>query len=311
MRNILKSKKALLLIGLGLFLCLGTLFAIRNKSVENVEGVLVEKEKAAVPSNAIQPSMPFSESEEMPIDDTNVSLPEVQSTLGSLQKVFLGMKSYKDREKSKDQKLDKAEKEELSKKRKELQREARKMIRGSEIAQKELLKTIKEEKDPYVKKELSRLFRELDPGVQLNYAKELAIDSSSDNQKAAVEMLSNLRTKDSLVNLVGMADNSSLGVDVRGDVVQGIGRSIPFSDDGNYQAEARGALQGFVQPQYPPEVRESAYRSIAMQTTLTPEDERFITQAAQQETDPKVSRMAQFAQKVIEARNRSAFPKVN
>lgn len=319
MSSILKSKKAIL-IGAALLLGGGTLFAVRHDIFRGVEepaiGKAETKAPARPPARPNDPSPAFNGTFDWPREADEPQAPAVASNasipkdaLASLRTALAGMGQWKSKERSKDknERPDKAERDELSKKLKELRRELSPILRESEVARKELLDAIKSEKDPYVKKELARLLGVADADSQAKYYADLAGDPSADNQKVAVEMLSNLRTQDSLDRLSGMAENSSLDVGVRADAVLGIGRAVTFAaGDEKYQAQGRRALLEMTQTQYEPEIREKAYRAIAMQPTLTAEDERFLTKTIEQESDPKVKRIAEFTQRVIEARQRSA-----
>jgi hypothetical protein len=317
MNGILKSKKAIL-VGASLLLGAGTLFAVKQGSFRKAAEPAVEKTvtKAKAPLPPQHPSPALDETWDWPQEADPKASPAVSNaplpkdTLNSLRKAFAGMGQWKSKEKSKDKKErpDKAEKEELSKKLKELRRELRPILRESEVARKELLEAIKDEKDPYVKKELARLLGAADADSQAKYYADLAGDPSADNQKVAVEMLSNLGTQDSLSRLTDMAENRSLDSDVRADAVQGIGRSLlSGTGDEKVRAEGRRTLLEFTQNSYEPEIREKAYRTIAMQSTLTAEDARFLAQSIEQETDPKVKRIAEFTQRVIESRQSSVL----
>jgi hypothetical protein len=281
-----------------LILAAGTLFALRHSIFQEAEkpvpakteikAATRERPQLAPPAFNDTWDWPQEAEPKAPAVASNASIPK--DTLSSLRKTLAGMGQFKDRERSKDKnkRPDKAEREELSKKIKELRRELSPILRESEVARRELLEAIKEESDPYVKKELARLLNVADAESQAKYYAELSQDPSADNQKVAVDMLGNLRTQDSLNRLTGIAENPSLDVGVRADAVLGIGRSVTFAmGDQKYQAEGRRTLLELTQPQNEPEIREKAYRAIAMQPTLTAEDERFLAKAIEQESDPK------------------------
>ncbi|HSA58335.1 MAG TPA: HEAT repeat domain-containing protein [bacterium] len=315
MSGLLKSKKAMV-TGAALILVAGTLFAVRHSifreekpAPAKAEAKAGPRERLPLPPPAFNETWDWSQKAEpkAPARVSNASIPK--DTLSSLRKALAGMGQWKgkDRSKDKSQRPDKAEKEEISKKIKELRREVSPLLRESEVARQELLAAIKEESDPYVKKELARLLNVADAESQSKYYAELAQDRSPDNQKVAVEMLGNLRTPDALTRLTDMAESPSIDAEVRSEAVMGIGRSVTFAaGDEKYQAEGRQTLLELTQGKFEPEIREKAYRAIAMQPSLTAEDEAFLAKAIEQESDPKVKRIAEFTQSVIEARQRSA-----
>jgi len=317
MSGILKSKKTAL-VGAGIVLAAGTLFALRSEIFPKREKPLTEKSETRIPAHQTlgASGSPGNEkfdwgTENPPTEEprvsSNASIPK--DTLSSLRKAMasLGEWKAKSRSKDKNQEPDKAAKKEISNKIKALRKEISPILRDSEVARKELLETIKNEDDPFVKKELARMFNVTDDKSRYALSSELTQSSSPENQKVGIEMLSNVHTNEALNSLSEMAESRSLDVEVRADAVMGIARSTAFAaDDEKFQLQGRKALIELTDTRNEPEIRDKAYRAIAMQPNLTAEDEKMLTQAAEQESDPKVKRMAEFTLKVIEARQKSA-----
>jgi hypothetical protein len=314
MSSFLKSKSAIFL-SIAVVLSFGTILAVREKSKGPEEKTTAEK-ATAPKARSVSPELPLPPADDpFPQVKKDQALPVVsnaqisKSTLDSLRKTLAALGGLRAAEhgKGKNAKDTRADRKELEKKIKEMRKEVGKLARESEPARQQILEAVKSESDPFAKKQLANYLKAADDESQVRYYKDLTGDDSVETQKVGVQMLGSVHSDDSLKTLVDVADNPSADKDVRGLAVRSLGMSIPFAvDNAEYQSEAREALVQMVKPQYDPEVRESAYRALAMQTSLDAGNKKLIAQALAQETDPRVRKTAEMVQSIIESRGNAA-----
>jgi hypothetical protein len=185
----------------------------------------------------------------------------------------------------------------------ELESDLAELLKNSRAAQKEFVEIVHRETDPMVKRELVTAVRSLSPEFREEMGSKLAKDDDGESRKLGLHTLSLSGTSFALSEISDAAQKE------REPAVQiaAIHALSQFTSLNAEQAEPNQAvrnqtLRTLSDTHNSLEVREAAFRGLISQAFLSPQDKEFVAEFARTETDPKLKKIAESAQRVISAR---------
>ncbi|HLG19762.1 MAG TPA: HEAT repeat domain-containing protein [Bdellovibrionota bacterium] len=177
------------------------------------------------------------------------------------------------------------------------------LLYGSNEAREEYIAILKQEKDPFVKREMMGATRRLGPILREELAAPLVASSDPGDRKLGVETLPRIGTQKSIDTLSDRAKNER-DPEVQAAAVRALTHFVPERTgkewaDGSTIAPT---LRELATNQQNLAIREMAFRGLIAQRHLSPEDREFVETFADHETDPNLKEIALSARRALAAR---------
>lgn len=173
----------------------------------------------------------------------------------------------------------------------------------SPVARDEYVKAIQSESDPTIKSELLQVINKTSPVIQEEISLQLSASDNREDRIVAADVLTSIGTKNAIETLV-QTTTEDPDPEVRKNSLEALARFHPKGSGPEWadSSSVIPTLKQFAQPQNDLKTRETAFRGLIAQPSLTHEDKMFIAEFAERETNPKLREMADAAQKTLSSR---------